>query len=175
MRYAARMKKLVLRHEINCSVEHFWKVFFDKDFNESLFLKELGFPEYEVLSQEAKDDGTVTRTVRGMPKMDMPKPVMKLLGDGFSYKESGKYDPNTKVWTWTMTPAKLADKLRNEGTVKCEKISDDKCRRVAEIDIEAKVFGVGGLIESSSEKQMADGWNKSAAYMNRWIADHPPE
>lgn len=149
-------------------------MFFDKDFNTTLFLQELGFPEYETLKLEETDD-TIFRKVRGMPKMDMPKPVVKLLGDGFSYTEEGTFDRKTGLWKWFMTPAKLADKLRNGGTVTCEKISDDKCRRIATIDIEAKVFGIGGLIESSSEKQMTDGWNKSAAYMNRWIADHPPE
>lgn len=149
-------------------------MFFDEEFNSKLFLEELGFPEYETLNLEKTDD-TIKRKVRGMPKMDMPKPVMKLLGDGFSYTEEGTFDKKSGVWKWKMTPAKLADKLRNEGTVTCEKIADDKCRRVAIIDIEAKVFGVGGLIESSSEKQMTDGWNRSAAFMNRWIAEHPPE
>ncbi len=167
------MKKFTLRHEINCSVDHFWKVFFDKDFNTALFTKELGFPEYTVLQQE-EGESTITRKVRGTPKMDMPKPVMKLLGDGFSYEEAGTYERSNGIWKWKMTPAKLADKLRNEGTVSCEKISDDKCTRVATIEIEAKVFGVGGLIESSSEKQMKDGWNSSAAFMNRWLKDHPP-
>jgi len=36
------------------------------------------------------------------------------------------------------------------------------------------VFGVGGLHESTTEKQMRDGWNASAAYMNTWLAKHPP-
>ncbi len=168
------MKTLNLRHEINCSVDHFWKVFFDKEFNSTLFLQELGFPEFEVLKHE-ESESSIQRTVRGMPKMDMPKPVMKLLGDGFSYEESGTFDRSSGVWKWTMTPARLAGKLRNEGTVTCEAIGDDKCRRIAVIEIEAKIFGVGGLIESSSVKQMTDGWNRSANYMNRWVKDHPAE
>lgn len=166
------MKKITLRHEINCSVDHFWKVFFDKEFNTTLFLESLGFPEYQILAQE-ETDSTITRTIKGTPKMEMPKPVMKLLGDGFSYEESGSLNRATGEWKWRTTPAKLADKLRTEGVVTCEKISDDKCRRISVIEIEAKVFGVGGLIESSTEKQMTDGWNKSADFMNRWIKDHP--
>jgi hypothetical protein len=46
-------------------------------------------------------------------------------------------------------------------------------RRVAEILIEAKVFAVGGLIESSAEKQLRDGWDKSAVFMNRWLEKNP--
>jgi len=168
------MKKITLRHEINCSEEHFWKVFFDKDFNNTLFLQELGFPEFELLEQ-SDNDGTITRTVRGRPKMDMPKPVVKVLGDSFGYEESGTYDPSTKVWTWKMTPNRLADKLRHKGTVRVEVISDTKVRRIADIEMEAKVFGIGGLIEKTSETQMTAGWNQSATFMNKWIADHPPE
>ena len=168
------MKSFTLRHEINCSVDHFWKVFFDKDFNTKLFLDELGFPEYETLELD-ETEKTIVRTVRGTPKMDMPKPVMKLLGDGFSYEESGTFDRDTGIWKWSMKPAKLADKLKNGGTVTCEKISDDKCRRVALIEVEAKVFGVGGLIESSTEKQMREGWDQSARFMNVWVKDHPAD
>ena len=38
--------------------------------------------------------------------------------------------------------------------------------------IEAKIFGVGGLIESSAEKQLREGWDKSAVFMNKWLAEH---
>jgi hypothetical protein len=167
------MKKFTLKHEIHCSETHFWKVFFDKEFNTSLFLKELKFPEYEVLEQVENESG-VKRRVRGRPKMDMPGPVAKVLGDSFGYEEAGTWDSKTKIWSWQMFPNRLGDKLRNVGKVRLEVLGDNKVRRIAEIEMEAKIFGVGGLIESSSEKQMTDGWNRSATYMNKWIADHPP-
>ena len=168
------MKKLTLKHEINCSVDHFWKVFFDQNFNTSLFRDELGFPKYDIVSQD-ETDAKITRVVKGTPKMDMPKPIMKLLGDGFSYEESGTFDKGKSLWVWKMKPSTLADKVRNEGTVTCEKISDDRCRRIATIEMEAKIFGVGGLMESSTEKEFRKGWDASAVYMNKWIKDHPPE
>jgi hypothetical protein len=165
------MRKFTLTHEINCSADKFWTYFFDKDFNTHLFLDELRFPEYEVLEQTEGE--AVRRRVRGKPKMTMPGPVAKLLGDSFGYEEDGTFDPKTQTWVWKMKPNTLADKLRNEGTVKVAAAGDGKCRRVAEIICEAKVFGLGGLIEKSTEEQMRDGWNKSASYMNKWIADHP--
>ena len=45
------MGKFTVTHEINCNAETFWEVFFDKAFNEQLFLRELGFPEFTVISQ----------------------------------------------------------------------------------------------------------------------------
>jgi hypothetical protein len=167
------MKKITLRHEINCSVDHFWKVFFDKEFNQKLFVEELGFPEYETLEQ-TETDASIKRRVRGRPKLSLPGPLKKLLGDSFGYEEDGTFDRKSGVWKWKMKPNTLADKLRTEGKVICEPIGADKCRRIADIEMEAKVFGLGGLLEGTSEKEMTQGWNNSATFMNRWLKDHPP-
>jgi hypothetical protein len=164
------MGKFTVTHEINCNADTFWKVFFDKTFNEELFRKALGFPEYSILEQRETDKETF-RKVSGQPKMDLPGPVAKLFGSGFRYTEEGRLDKATQIWSWKMTPSTLAEKLRNEGTMRIEPIGDSKVRRIASMEIEAKVFGVGGLIESSSEKQLRSGWDQSAVFMNKWIAD----
>ena len=60
----------------------------------------------------------------------------------------------------------LADKLRNEGTVRCEPKGDAACTRIVDITAEAKIFAVGSAIEKLSEKSMRDGWGKSADMFN---------
>ncbi len=165
------MAKFTVRHEINCDEETFWKVFLDKEFNEKLYRGHLGFPDFRVLDQQDSDK-EVVRKVAGTPKMNVPGPVAKVLGSNFSYTEEGRLNKATKVWTWKMTPSTMADKMRNEGTLRIERIGDDKVRRIADIVIEAKIFGIGGLIESSAEKQLRDGWNDSAVFMNDWLKSH---
>ena len=54
-----------------------------------------------------------------------------------------------------MTPSTMADKLRQRGSMRIEKPIGDKVRRIAELSIEAKVFGLGGLIESTTESSCA--------------------
>jgi len=157
-------------HEINCNVEAFWKLFFDKEFNEKLYKEGLGFPEFTVMDQR-ETETQITRKCGGTPKVNMPGPVMKLLGSGFRYTEEGTYDKKTGIWKWKMTPSTMADKLRQEGSLKLEPIGDGKVRRVAELINEAKVFGLGGLIESSAEKSLREGWDSSAVFMNKWIAN----
>ena len=164
------MGKLTLTHEIRCNEETFWKIFFDKTFNETLFRSELGFPEYNILEQR-ETDAEIFRKISGQPKMNMPGPVMKALGSGFRYTEEGRLDKAKKIWSWKMTPSTLADKIRNEGTMRVEPAGEGKVRRVTEMTLEAKIFGIGGLLESSSEKAMREGWDKSAVFMNRWIAE----
>lgn len=166
------MGKFTVTHEINCDVETFWKIFLDKDFNQKLFLEELKFPEFQI-SDQRETDNELTRRVTGTPKMDLPGPVAKLLGSNFRYTEEGKLDKKTKVWTWKMIPSAMADKLRQEGSMRIEALPNGKVRRVAEIVNEAKVFGIGGLIESSAEKQLREGWDRSAVFMNKFIAQQP--
>ncbi|MFT3771794.1 MAG: DUF2505 domain-containing protein [Minicystis sp.] len=163
------MTKFTLTHEINCDVDTFWKTFLDKSFNEALYRQELGFPEFNVIEQ-VETDTLIRRKVAGTPKMDVPGPVAKVLGPNFKYTEEGSMSPAAKLWTWKMTPSVMAEKMHMGGTVRCEPISATKCRRVAELTIEAKIFGIGGLMESSAEKQMRDGWDRSAVFMNKWFA-----
>jgi hypothetical protein len=162
------MGKFTVTHEIRCNVETFWETFFDKSFNEKLYLEGLGFPAYKTLEQN-ETETQITRKVHGQPKMNVPGPVAKLFGANFSYVEEGSFNKATKVWRWKLTPSALADKMRQEGSVRVEAIGDDRVRRIADLEIEAKIFGVGGLIESSAEKQLREGWDASAVFMNKYL------
>jgi hypothetical protein len=79
----------------------------------------------------------------------------------------------TKVWSWKMTTSALPDKLRHEGSVRVEPIGDARVRRIVAIVLEAKVFAIGGLIESSVEKQIRESWEKSATVTNEWLRAAP--
>lgn len=162
------MGKFTMTHEINCDVDTFWKTFFDKGFNEELYRKQLGFPQFDIIDQKDTDT-SITRTVKGTPKMEVPGALAKLLGNNFGYTEEGTFDKGTKTWRWKLTPSTLADKIRNVGMVRVEPLGDKKVRRTAEVEVEAKVFGVGGLIESTAEKQLRQGWDESAVFMNKYL------
>lgn len=164
------MGKFTVTHEIPCNQETFWKLFFDKAFNEEMFLKDLGFPQYRILEQR-ESDTEIFRKIAGQPKMNLPGPVAKLFGPGFSYVEEGRFNKATKLWTWKMTPSTLADKLRNEGSMRIEAIGDSKVRRIADLVAEAKIFAVGGLVESTAEKELRDGWDRSAVFFKKWLSD----
>lgn len=165
------MGKFTVTHVINCNAETFWKTYFDKDFNMKLYKEGLQFPEFTIVDQRETDTELV-RKVTGTPKMEVPGPVAKVMGSNFRYTEEGKLDKTKKIWTWKLIPSTMADKLRNEGSMRIEVIDDTKVRRIADIVLEAKIFGIGGLIESSSEKQLRDGWDKSAVFMNEWLKTH---
>src|SRR5262249_47704120 len=121
------MVKFTLTHEIDCAVETFWKIFFDRPFNEALFREGLSFPRFEIVEQR-ESDKEIYRKVSGTPKMDAPAPVAKLLGPGFGYVEEGTFDKATRTWSYKITPSALADKLRNEGVMRVEPAGEGRCR-----------------------------------------------
>ena len=165
------MATFTMKHEMECDGERFWKLFFDAEFNERLF-KALEFPEWKLL--ETKETETeIIRTVKAMPKMEAPAAVVKLLGSSFGYDEVGRFDKASKTLKFVIKTNVMTEKLRNEGTVKCEPRGEGKSLRVVEIIAEAKVFGLGGMIEGSFEKSFRSGWQKSADFINKWVKDNP--
>jgi hypothetical protein len=158
------MRKATATSEFPCDVDTFWKVFMDKDYNRAFYLEELGFPQLEVLEQTE-----TTRRLRAVPKMNMPGPVMKILGDSFGYEEVGTLDRSKSEWRWKMIPNTMSDKLRTDGVVRVEAAGEGRCRRIDEVSVEAKIFGIGGLIESSAEKEVKSAWAKEATFMKRWL------
>lgn len=162
------MRTATVKSLINCDVDTFWKVFFDEAYNKAFYLEEMGFFELEVLS---KTD--TSRVMRAVPKLNMPKPVMKILGSSFGYEERGTFDRDKNEWTWKMVPNTLADKLRTDGTVRIEEAGEGKCRRTDTVTIEAKIFGVGGLVESATEKEVRAAWSTESRFIDRWLKDHP--
>jgi hypothetical protein len=164
------MGKFTVTHEINCDVDTFWKTFLDNDFNVKLYTQALGFPDWKAVDQ-TDTDTQATRKVSAQPKMEIPGALQKLFGPGFRYTEEGSMKKPERIWRWKMTPSTMADKLLTSGTVRAEATSGGKTRRIAEMHVEAKVFAVGGLIESTAEKQLREGWDKSASFMNKYLAE----
>jgi hypothetical protein len=165
------MLKFTLRHDLECDPKRFWEVYFDRDFNTKLYAF-LGFPEWTLVEQREEPDATV-RVARAIPKMEVPGPVAKLLGSSFAYTEEGRFDRAAKTYRFSMKPSTLADKVHNEGVLHVEPRGTDGCTRVVDLTAEAKVFGLGGMIEAATEKNHIVVWGKSVDFFNRWVKEHP--
>ena len=163
------MPTVTFTHDIHCDEETFWKIFLDPEFNERLYKDALQFPDWKQVSLD-ETDAKITRVTAGQPKLDdVPGPVAKIIGNGFRYTETGVLDKATKLWTWKLVPSMLADKVKQEGKMTIKPAGDGKVKRSVELFIEAKVFPISGMLESTTEKNMRAGWDKSAAFMNEWI------
>ena len=64
--------------------------------------------------------------------------------------------------------------MSTHGVVRVEATGDGKCRRSDEVHVEAHMFGVGGLIESTVEKELRSSWAKEFAFLTRWLEKPAP-
>jgi hypothetical protein len=163
--------KITISHDFHTDPETFWsKLFLDPEYNRALYKEGLQFPDYEVL--EERDTGTeVVRRVRVTPKQEAPAAVQKLVGGRFSYVEEGRYDKASQRYRFRVVPATMADKIKAEGELRAEPAGAGRMRRVVDMTIEVKVFGIGGIVESFVAKSMQDSYAQAATFTNRWIAD----
>jgi hypothetical protein len=165
------MAEVTIEHVYNCSEDTFWgSMFFDDAYNDALFKEALEFPVYEKLKQD-DTDAEIRRSINVVPKLGpMPGPLKAVIGEGLGYKEDGVFDKKTRRYSLVITPNKLADKVTIKGTL-YTKPQGDKCLRVFECTVVAKIFGVGGMLEKRVIADMEESYKKGAEFSNRWLAE----
>jgi hypothetical protein len=155
-----------------CTPETLWRVLLDEKYLRAIFVDELQYRDFTILEL-----GESSRKIRAVPRLKLPAVIEKLVGDSFAYEEHGTLDRAKNEWTWKMVPPTNLEpgkKPRKEivstrGTVRVEPAGEGKCRRSDEVQVEAHVFGVGGLIESTVEKEIRASWVKEFAFLTRWL------
>jgi hypothetical protein len=167
------MKERRIEHVYNCSEEVFWsQIFLDDEYNRTLFMDELHFDRWRVVSSEERD-GEIHRLVEAAPRLgDLPAALKRLLTSGLGYEERGIVDPKARRYRLKVTPRSLSSKLTITGELYTTALGDAQCRRTYVAGVEARVFGIAGLIENRILDDVARSYEKAAAFTNRWIADH---
>ena len=159
-------KSLAMRQLLDCSEQEFWdRIFRSEDFNQYLY-EGLGF-EYEL--QEWNPD-TGYRRAKVSPGHQMPRPVAKVLGERFSYVEEGTFDPRKERYEFRVIPSALPDRIRAEGVVVVEAISEQQCERKVTLEISAQVLGLGRLVEAYLVASTREQYVKNAALVNEYLA-----
>ena len=159
------MKTVTATAVLPCTPDTFWKIFLDERFTRALFIDELQFKELTVL--ELTDSA---RKIRVVPKVNLPGALQKLVGDSFAYEEHGTLDRGKNEWSWRMVPRK--EIIATRGKTRVEPVGDGQCRRSDEVTIEGKIFGLGGIIESTAEKEVRNSSQKELALFTRWLEQH---
>ena len=166
------MKTSTASAVLPCTPDTFWASFLDEAYLRALYLDELESRAFDVLAIS-----DASRKLRIVPKMKLPAPVAKLIGDSFAYEEHGTLDRVSGEWTWRMVqPANLdpkskprKDAVTMHGTARIEPSGDGHCRRTDTFSIEAKIFGLGSLIESTIDKELQRARAKEYAFLTRWL------
>ena len=149
--------------DFDISEDEFFAIFFNRELMTRMYRDYHRYPEVDIKQDE--DDARIRRTTVAIPNMEMPAAVAKLLGPNFRYTEEAIFDKKTKVMTFKTTPSIMADKVKNEGTMRVEVLGPNKIRRTVDILLVAKIFGVGGMVESAFEKTIRSGWAKGTEFI----------
>ncbi|KYF64158.1 DUF2505 family protein [Sorangium cellulosum] len=169
------MIQIEARHLIHCDEDTFWELFFSPEVNAQIYSDVLKFPSFEVLEQR-EDERAMVRKASVQPRIHaLPGAIQSMLGPNFRYIEDSVFDKATRRWSFTMAPSLLGDRLHNAGALRVEPSGPGQVTRVASATIEVRIFGFGKMVEGMMEKEMRAGWDDSAAFLNRWIAEHPAQ
>jgi hypothetical protein len=172
MVYGDAMADVRIEHTYDCSVDTFWnQVFFEEDYNRRLFKEALKFPVWEIKKNE--DQGNrIERVVEVVPKLaDLPAPIKKVVGENVGYREEGVFDKTTKRYRINIVPNTLADKLKVQGELWVEPQGSDKCKRIFQATVTAKIFGIGGMIEKRLISDMQESYAAGARFTNQYISE----
>ena len=160
------------RNEFDCDEATFWDTCtFSEEFCRALYLDVLRFPGWKVL--EHKDEGGIlTRRVQiDPPLVGLPGPVAKLVGDKFSYVEEGRFDRKANRYTFSVKPSTAADKAKTVGELWTEKLGDKRCARSAKVEVDVKIFMVGGLLEEKILSDLRKSYDETAKFIGKYLKD----
>jgi hypothetical protein len=164
--------RYTIKHTIETDVDSFWgKLFFDEEFNRTLFLEFLGFTHYKILEDRTEPNGERHRKIDCTPKIEMPAPMRKIFGDSVGYVEVGRFDPNARKYSVQGLPKVGGEKVKTTSEIWAEPLGEKRCERIVTIDNTVKVFGLGTLIEGFIEQQTRDLYARAADFTNRWIRE----
>ena len=166
------MKTSTASVELPCTPDTFWSTFLDESYVRTLYVDELEYHTFDILELS-----TTSRKLRIAPNIRLPAPVAKLIGDSFVYEEHGTLDRANNEWTWRMVqPANLDSKRKPRkdavimhGTARIEASGAGHCRRTDASSVEAKIFGLGSLIESTIDKELQRARAKEYAFLRGWL------
>lgn len=154
------MKKVTESVVLACDASTYWGLLFDEAYLKELYLQVLGFKDFAMIDKSER-----ARKLRIVPKVNLPGPLAKMIGDRFTYEEHGTLDAASNLWTWKMVAKN--DMVATRGTIRVEKSGEAAVRRTDEVIIEAHLFGLGGLLENSVEKELRSAWAKEFAFLQR--------
>lgn len=160
------MRSFTLVQDIAGTVDDHWKAFFDPAFEKAIVVA-MKFRTYEVV-ERTETETSIHQKTRAVPKLDAAASVAKVFGASFGYTEEGTFDRASRVWRVRTIPDTFSDRMHADMVMKVEP-SGAASKRTLEFTLEARVRGIGGMVESSFEKNLRTGWRDSADFLNGWL------
>ena len=157
------MTKFEIDTTLNMSVDEAWANLSNPEIYRRMYMEGLNFVECKV---DVLDDGPQFQMkTEATPKVQLPGPIRKIIGDKSSYTETVRWDRAAGEWKWSIRLA-ATDRVKIHGVMTMRPTDDGKCVRHIDGSIEAKIFGVGGLMEKTVRDQVHDNYDLAGRFLN---------
>ncbi len=165
--------RLTATHALDVSPEGFFDdLFFDREFNERLYLEALEMKGFEILSLVAAGDVRSKRIrVTPRPRVEPPAVVRKVLAGELSYTEEGTWRRQDGVYRYRTRTSMAAERIRISGSVRALPAGAGRCERTIEVDIDVALPLVGGQLERFVGEQLRASFDRGALFANEWIGE----
>ncbi len=159
-----------IRQVIHTTPQAFWERLHKSDeFTRYLYVESLGFG-YEAL--EIDHDRGLMRA-RIVPKVPAPPAIVKLLGMDFSMIEEGVLGDDL-VYRFRIIPSALADRISVRGEMRVLPEGGASCIRHMRFTVDARIPGVGPIVEKFVERSTRQSYADSHRITNRFLEERAP-
>jgi hypothetical protein len=163
------VKSFAIEHRfagVDCGA---WEaLFFDEDFAAALG-RELRLGR-ELIKLE-RTDARIVRHVRCVPDQDPNTPEGKALADNkASFVDELDWDRRARRGEWRTIPWLLPDRVRTRGTIEVTPAPGGGVRQVVRGEVDAKLWGFGGLVERRSVIEIEKSYAQAAIFTNAWLS-----
>ena len=153
----------------NCEPQFYLEQYFDAEGRAERELKGCDTVSFKVLESNRGDD-VWTHLAESTERVNAPGPVRKLFGETTRIEERASWRRSTNNIEIVVTPDSMKSRLTIRSQIRADAAGDGRTRITITLDVTAKVFAVGGLIEKMAVKEMPVHVKKDAAYFNAHIA-----
>jgi hypothetical protein len=158
-----------IRQIIDATPDEFWeRLHKSEEYGHYLYVESLGFG-YEPIEVDHARGITKARII---PKVPAPDALAKLFGADFSFVEDGTLGADG-VYRFRILPSTLGDRINVSGEMQILPEGDDRCVRHMTFRIDARVPGLGRLVEKFVERSTRKSYIDSHAITNRYLAERP--
>lgn len=157
--------KLAVRHTFPCTLDVFWQMFWDEDYDR-MMSKAAGVTR-ETLWDRQEGDERIWR-MRFIPDQELPRMVASAVGTNkLVYEQESRLDTD-KVLHWDVVPAVVPDKVTARGTMKAL-AAGGGVERVVDGEIAVRIPLVGGRIEKAIHKSVLESYERAYEVSLEWL------
>ena len=159
--------KLNTSHNISCSQDDFWSIYWNPAFTESLRIHAKIHTE---LIWEEDNDKQYERRVLVSPDRTLPAPLAKILGSSkLTYTQNSRWDKDSHRVHWAITPSVLSNKFEANGVFEVTKSTAVSCTMTITGNVRVKVPLVGSRIEAIIIEEVIQSYATIAKHINNTL------